>query len=355
MLLPQDDVVHNVISMTMKCAETDNEVLQLGVVRALLTFSTAEHFVAHGEILLAAVRTVFNLALSSDQPDMKRTACNALLQMLNTICKRVTSYQFRASDYSRRASDASDLMSPGGSSVGFGSARGQLSPYHRATSERAGDAVPTTLRLGGGSFKGVQHPGSAAAGAAGGLGPNGTQGSLELLSHGSGGGAASVDGTPVSGRVVHSQLAAPALQHSIAAEQQQQRRRPDSAAPQPAAEAGCDRAAMLMSLAEQHNLRGLQEALEHPQDSGDEDEDRYNAKSSAGDLVTMPHAATATTHAPGPQGAFSADVDRHASAESADGASEAASGDAASDAPLLTSSGAQLSPLPSPSSHVVGR
>jgi hypothetical protein len=73
--------VANVIKMVIKCGETNNEALQLAVVRALLTFTTAEHFIAHGECLLAAVRAVFNLALGSENPVNKRTACNALLQV----------------------------------------------------------------------------------------------------------------------------------------------------------------------------------------------------------------------------------------------------------------------------------
>ena len=38
------------------------------------------------------VRTVFNMAISSDSPDIQRTARNALLQMLNTVVKHVTQY-----------------------------------------------------------------------------------------------------------------------------------------------------------------------------------------------------------------------------------------------------------------------
>jgi hypothetical protein len=144
--LDDDDTVANVIKMVIKCGETTNEALQLAVVRALLTFTTAgelatlvgraliaavgrvfrclayrnqsqsgstayvkrvvvacsstvflraEHFIAHGECLLSAVRAVFNLALGAENPVNKRTASNALLQMLNTICKRVTQIQPR--------------------------------------------------------------------------------------------------------------------------------------------------------------------------------------------------------------------------------------------------------------------
>ena len=44
-----------VISIT-KCGENSSEAVQLAVIRALLTITTAEHFVAHGESLMQAVR-----------------------------------------------------------------------------------------------------------------------------------------------------------------------------------------------------------------------------------------------------------------------------------------------------------
>ena len=37
-----------------------------------------------------AVRSVFNIAIGADSADLQRTARSALLQMLNTIVKRVT-------------------------------------------------------------------------------------------------------------------------------------------------------------------------------------------------------------------------------------------------------------------------
>jgi hypothetical protein len=60
------------------------------------------------------VRAVFNLALGADNPVNKRTASNALLQMLNTICKRVTQIQPRLTGgssecSSRTASEALEL------------------------------------------------------------------------------------------------------------------------------------------------------------------------------------------------------------------------------------------------------
>jgi hypothetical protein len=122
------DVVARVIKLVVKCGEqqqlqtgtsssssstSSNPSLQLSIIRALLTFTTAEHFVAHGDCLMSAVRTVFNMALGSTDDNIKRTACNALLQMLNTVAKRVTVYQVHSIEGhslegSRRVSDLGD-------------------------------------------------------------------------------------------------------------------------------------------------------------------------------------------------------------------------------------------------------
>ena len=37
-----------------------------------------------------AVRSVFNIAIGADSADLQRTARSALLQMLNTVVKRIT-------------------------------------------------------------------------------------------------------------------------------------------------------------------------------------------------------------------------------------------------------------------------
>lgn len=41
-----------VIQLVSKCGEQSGEVIQLAVLRALLTIGTAEHFVAHGDCLM---------------------------------------------------------------------------------------------------------------------------------------------------------------------------------------------------------------------------------------------------------------------------------------------------------------
>ena len=87
-----DLLLFQVVALVSKCGESHSEAVQLAVIRALLTITTAEHFVVHGDSLMQAVRTVFNVAIGSESVEIQRTARSALLQMLNTIVKRVTSY-----------------------------------------------------------------------------------------------------------------------------------------------------------------------------------------------------------------------------------------------------------------------
>lgn len=140
--LEVDDKVAQVIRIVIKCGDSSNEDLQLSVIRALLTFTTAEHFIAHGDCLLAAIRTVFNLALGSEDQNIKRTACNALLQMLNTVMKRVTMYQPRitSSNSSRAGSCTMELLkSP---STAFSLYNGTQTPVELASTPRAVDKSP---------------------------------------------------------------------------------------------------------------------------------------------------------------------------------------------------------------------
>ncbi|KAL0043362.1 hypothetical protein WJX79_002614 [Trebouxia sp. C0005] len=90
--LDDNNTVSQVVALVSKCGESHSEAVQLAVIRALLTITTAEHFVVHGDSLMQAVRTVFNVAIGSESVEIQRTARSALLQMLNTIVKRVTSY-----------------------------------------------------------------------------------------------------------------------------------------------------------------------------------------------------------------------------------------------------------------------
>ena len=45
---------------------------------------------AHLATCMQAVRAVFNIAIGADSADLQRTARSALLQMLNTVVKRIT-------------------------------------------------------------------------------------------------------------------------------------------------------------------------------------------------------------------------------------------------------------------------
>lgn len=79
----------SVVGMTAKAGASSTTSVQLSVVKTLLTLATAEHFLCHGDTLMQAVRTVFNIAVGGASEEIKSTAKSALLQMLNTIVKRV--------------------------------------------------------------------------------------------------------------------------------------------------------------------------------------------------------------------------------------------------------------------------
>ena len=57
-----------VVTSITKCGENSSEAVQLAVIRALLTITTAEHFVAHGESLMQAVRRHLFLIASFFHP-----------------------------------------------------------------------------------------------------------------------------------------------------------------------------------------------------------------------------------------------------------------------------------------------
>lgn len=231
----------------------------------------AEHFIAHGECLLSAVRAVFNLALGAESPINKRTASNALLQMLNTICKRVTQIQPRLTGgssecSSRTVSEALELYYsvPG---AGFHNSHSPHSGKgsgthldHMVTSPPAPGAV-----TGQGSLPGpLPDAAVAAAAAAAGFDPDapsaaaaeaaGTRGSGAGGPHDAGAGSGS------SGAAAGAAVAA--------------------------------RAAQLAELAEKKDLRGLEAALEaaaaaaEDADDGDEDESAELRSSATAAVVT---------------------------------------------------------------------
>ncbi|KAL4853786.1 Brefeldin A-inhibited guanine nucleotide-exchange protein 3 [Chlorella vulgaris] len=86
---PHSTAQHSVVGLTARCGESNSAAIQLQVVKALLTYVTAEHFMAHGDVLMQAIRAVFNTAIGAESADIKNTARSALLQMINTVLKRV--------------------------------------------------------------------------------------------------------------------------------------------------------------------------------------------------------------------------------------------------------------------------
>ena len=82
-------LVERVVAALARTAGSPAPSTQLALVRALLTASTAEHFVPHGNCLMLAVRAVFNLAVGAASPDIRATARSALLQALNAVLRRV--------------------------------------------------------------------------------------------------------------------------------------------------------------------------------------------------------------------------------------------------------------------------
>ena len=50
-------LVTEIVAMVVKCIQLGNASVYLAVIRALLTFATADHFVAHGHCLLHMVVT----------------------------------------------------------------------------------------------------------------------------------------------------------------------------------------------------------------------------------------------------------------------------------------------------------
>ena len=85
------NIVTTVVLMAAKAASTpfSNHSVQLTAVKTLLTATTAEYFIPHGDCLMLAVRTAFNIAINGATKDVQNAAASALLQMLNTLLKRV--------------------------------------------------------------------------------------------------------------------------------------------------------------------------------------------------------------------------------------------------------------------------
>lgn len=228
----------------------------------------AEHFIAHGECLLSAVRAVFNLALGAENPINKRTASNALLQMLNTICKRVTQIQPRltggSSECSSRTVSEALEMYYSGAGAGFHN----HSPHSNRGSGTGLDHMASPLAPAPGTSN-LQHQTSDAAGTPP-YDPDAAAGGGLPISTGASNGA----------RVSSSSTASTAA---------------------------AARAAQLAELAEKKDLQGLEAALEaaagdDPDDGEDEETAEMRSSATAAVVSAGLQSLTAAAGAPAPGG-----------------------------------------------------
>jgi brefeldin A-inhibited guanine nucleotide-exchange protein len=139
-----DDAANPVVAavaLAARAGGSPSPEVQLALVRALLTIATAEHFQAHGDCLMQAVRCVFNVAVSGATPDARATARSALLQMLNTVLRRVA----------QQVVSARPRSSTSGSS-----------PAVPRGTHQCGRAVPCCMRLSAGRGPSVSRPAARA-------------------------------------------------------------------------------------------------------------------------------------------------------------------------------------------------
>lgn len=103
--------LYQALKLVASCAESDNSVVQLGVLRAILTALTSQYpssddqksngevhsnatieesgdFVFHGEPVMIGIRVCYNIAVGSEVVSNRSTARSALLQLMSSIAKR---------------------------------------------------------------------------------------------------------------------------------------------------------------------------------------------------------------------------------------------------------------------------
>lgn len=80
-----------VVALIAKCSESNGEAVQLGVVRALLTVTTAEHFVLHGDCLMQVFPS-----------NALHTSCLALLE-ISLLTEAFTQYMCQLSGKRKKA------------------------------------------------------------------------------------------------------------------------------------------------------------------------------------------------------------------------------------------------------------
>lgn len=77
------------VQLICRCDEIPDEGVEVLVLRGLLTASTSLTFTIHGQALLLAVRTCYNIHLMSRSEVNQTTAKAALTQMLNVVFQRM--------------------------------------------------------------------------------------------------------------------------------------------------------------------------------------------------------------------------------------------------------------------------
>lgn len=77
------------VQLICRCDEIPDEGVEVLVLRGLLTAGTSLTFTLHGQALLLAVRTCYNIHLMSRSEVNQTTAKAALTQMLNVVFQRM--------------------------------------------------------------------------------------------------------------------------------------------------------------------------------------------------------------------------------------------------------------------------
>mmetsp|Transcript_7972 Transcript_7972/g.29482 ORF Transcript_7972/g.29482 Transcript_7972/m.29482 type:complete len:1752 (-) Transcript_7972:83-5338(-) len=99
-------LLDGVVDSVCKCSESD-ESLELAVIKTLLTAVTSTELQVHGECLLQAVRTCYNVYLASKNEIHQSTAKASLTQMCNVVFQRMEATSPEAGPLT-----AADLVEP---------------------------------------------------------------------------------------------------------------------------------------------------------------------------------------------------------------------------------------------------
>lgn len=104
----QINYMDSLIQVVSECSDEYDEIVQLQVIKVLLTAVTSSHCEVHEGNLLLSVRSCFHIHLISRNQVNKTTAKAALTQMLSVINQRMEVYdlKLKASTIINHDSDA---------------------------------------------------------------------------------------------------------------------------------------------------------------------------------------------------------------------------------------------------------